>query len=176
MSKRRLRSLPVLGFVIFLWAVEVLDQYWLGQSLDRYGIEPRQLIGLRGIGVAPFLHGGFGHLLTNTPPLLGLGWLVAQAGQGLPVSLWAILWAGVGTWLFAHAGSVHIGASGLVAGYLGCLLWQSIASRAWLRTGGWVLLVGIFVLEGAGTASWHSHLFGFAGGIFAVSRSGQQGS
>ncbi len=166
MNKLRARSLPILGLIIFLWAVEILDQSTPGQSLDRYGIIPRQLIGVRGIVLAPFLHGGFGHLLSNTLPLLGLGWLVTQTGQWLTVSLWAMLLAGLGTWLLADSSSTHIGASGLVAGYLGYLLWRSAQDKTWPQVGGWLLLVFILLIEGPG-ASWHSHLFGLAGGIAA---------
>jgi hypothetical protein len=32
----------------------------------RPGIEPREIEGLTGIPLAPFLHGGFGHLIGNT--------------------------------------------------------------------------------------------------------------
>ena len=174
MSKLRLRSLSILGLVIFLWTTEIVDQSTPQQSFDRYGIAPRQLIGLRGVVLAPFLHGGLGHLLRNTVPLLGLGWLVTQKGQWLTVSLWAGLVAGIGTWLLADGGSIHIGASGLVAGYLGYLLGRSVQDKRWPQVGGWLLLVCILVAEGPG-ASWHSHLFGLVGGGVAACRMWRSG-
>ena len=58
-----------------LWLLEAVDWLVLGQSLDQWGIRPRELSGLWGILFAPFLHGGFGHLLANTVPLIVLGFL-----------------------------------------------------------------------------------------------------
>ena len=48
----------------------------LSRGLNALGISPRNLIGLRGILFAPFLHGGFYHLISNTVPFVVLGWLV----------------------------------------------------------------------------------------------------
>ncbi|MEO1590807.1 MAG: rhomboid family intramembrane serine protease [Cyanobacteria bacterium J06632_22] len=164
----KLRSQLLLGLIIFLWAVEILDHYGLGQSLDRYGIQPRQLIGLRGIVLAPFLHGGFAHVLANALPLAGLGWLVLKTGPWVSVSVYSGLSAGLGTWLLAPAGSNHIGASGLVTGYLGFLLRRSLSDRDWGKTGLWLLLLLLLGLEGQNALSWHSHLFGFMGGVLAA--------
>ncbi len=62
-----------------MWVVEVVDQV-AGGRLDRYGIEPRDLDGLDGVVFAPFLHGGFDHLIGNTIPFLLLGFAIALGG------------------------------------------------------------------------------------------------
>ncbi|MFM7579763.1 MAG: rhomboid family intramembrane serine protease, partial [Microcystaceae cyanobacterium] len=51
------------SFVAIFWIVEILDVFVFQHQLDRYGIQPHSLVGLRGILFAPFLHGGFGHLI-----------------------------------------------------------------------------------------------------------------
>ncbi len=63
-------------FVAIFWLLEILDQFVFRGSLDIFGIIPHQVIGLRGILFAPFLHGDFPHLIANTVPFLILGWLV----------------------------------------------------------------------------------------------------
>ncbi|MEM1366585.1 MAG: rhomboid family intramembrane serine protease, partial [Cyanobacteria bacterium P01_H01_bin.15] len=54
----------LLGFVALFWVVEIVDVFIFHGALDRFGIVPRHLIGLRGILFAPFLHGGFPHVKT----------------------------------------------------------------------------------------------------------------
>ena len=68
------------GFVAVLWVSEIVDTL-LGNRLDAEGIRPGDPDGLTGIAWAPLLHGGFGHLLANTVPLLVLGFLVAALGR-----------------------------------------------------------------------------------------------
>jgi len=63
------KQISILGsFVAIFWILEILDQFVFHHTLDGYGIRPHSLIGLRGILFAPFLHGGFGHLIANTVP------------------------------------------------------------------------------------------------------------
>src|SRR5690349_16232374 len=65
-------ALPVLVMVAVMWVEEIVDT-GLDGRLDRYGIIPREVDGLDGILFAPFLHGGFRHLVANTFPFLVLG-------------------------------------------------------------------------------------------------------
>ena len=60
-------------------AVEVVDLV-PGTDLDRWGIQPREIDGLVGIVTMPFLHGGFGHLISNTIPFVIMGALIAASG------------------------------------------------------------------------------------------------
>ena len=61
-----------LGFVVLLWVIQALNVA-LDLQLQRFGVAPRELAGLPGILVAPLLHGGFGHLIANSLPLLVVG-------------------------------------------------------------------------------------------------------
>ena len=78
---------------------------------------------LRGNPLHVFLHQGFGHVLSNTGPLLVLGILISLRGgrKLLGASLFIVAFGGFAVWLVARSG-VHIGASGLAFGYFGYLV------------------------------------------------------
>jgi membrane associated rhomboid family serine protease len=166
----------ILGtFVGSMWILEVVDTV-LGGRLDGFGIRPRTASGLLGILFAPFLHGGFGHLIANSVPLLVLGFIILQRRKRdlLYVSLVSGLVAGLGTWLIGASNSVHIGASSLVFGYLGYLISRSFYERRL-----WSIVTSLFVFFLYGGAlfgilpnqpgiSWQGHLFGLVGGILSA--------
>ncbi len=168
---------PPAVLLAVMWALELLD-ILLGGRLDNAGIVARDVDGLVGIALAPLLHGGLGHLLSNTIPLAVLGTLVATGGRAVFWKVTGVVVAlgGLGTWLIAPADTITIGASGLVFGYLGYLLVLGIRTRHWLD-----LLVGAVVLVGYGSlllgalpwavaanVSWQGHLTGaLAGGLAA---------
>lgn len=163
-------------FVAIFWLLEILDQFVFRGSLDYFGIMPHQVIGLRGILFAPFLHGNFPHLIANTVPFLILGWLVMlqETSDFFIVTGLTMLVGGLGVWLFAAPGSIHIGASILIFGYLGFLLLRGYFQR---NIPSILLSILVFLLYG-GTIwgvlpsrpgiSWQGHLFGFLGGVLAA--------
>ena len=163
-------------FVAIFWLLEILDQFVFRGSLDIFGIIPHQVIGLRGILFAPFLHGDFSHLIANTVPFLILGWLVMlqETSDFFIVTGLTMLVGGLGVWLFAAPGSIHIGASILIFGYLGFLLLRGYFQR---NIPSILLSILVFLLYG-GTIwgvlpsrpgiSWQGHLFGFLGGVLAA--------
>jgi membrane associated rhomboid family serine protease len=172
----RLRIL--LGFVALIWLVELVDLFLFRGALDRAGIRPRSESGLWGVVLAPFLHAGPAHLIANTVPLLVLGWLVIVRGiqDFLRVTLLVVLVAGLGVWLFGRPATIHLGASGVVFGYLGYLLLRGFWERSLIAIG--IALVAGFlyggalwgVLPGQRGVSWEGHFFGLAGGAGAASR------
>ena len=163
-------------FIAIFWAVEVLDFLVFNGSLDSYGIQPHSIIGLRGILFAPFLHGGFGHLVANTIPFLTLGWLtmIQETSDFYIASIVSAIVGGIGVWLFASPISVHIGASILIYGYLGFLLlrgyfqknFPSIALSIFVAIAYGSLIWGVFPSDMR--VSWQGHLFGFIGGAIAA--------
>lgn len=172
----------ILGSCVALaWGLEIFDLFFLKGGfnlrggLDQYGIIPRNLIGLRGILFAPFLHGGLGHLIGNTIPFIVLGWLVMlrETKDFFVVSIISALVSGLGTWMFGSAG-LHIGASGVIFGYLGYLL-----ARGYFERSGTAIAMSLFVCALYGSLiwgilpmqqgiSWEGHLFGFLGGILSA--------
>ena len=158
-----------------MWGIEVIDTL-LGGALKQFGIMPRSIVGLRGILFAPVLHGNFPHLIANTIPFVTLGWFVMlrRTSDFFGVTAIVMLIGGLGTWLFAPANTVHIGASGVIFGYLGFLISRGYFER---RIGSVIvsLMIGICyggliwgVLPGQIGISWQGHLFGFIGGIVAA--------
>ena len=172
----RLDGFRVLGILIALmWLSEIVDTA-ADHRLDQYGIEPRDEDGLIGIGAAPFLHAGFGHLISNTVPLITMGLAIAFSGARRVVAVTAIvaLVSGLGTWLIAPEGTVHIGASGVVFGYATYLLSRGVFNRDLLELAvgalvavvwGGALLGGLLPEEGI---FWQGHFFGAVGGVLAA--------
>ncbi len=169
------------GFIVVaalaavMWLVEIADQI-AGGSLDRHGIEPRDVDGLDGIVFAPFLHAGWDHLIGNTIPFLLLGFAIALGGALRVAVVTAIVAVvgGLGTWLVAPANTVHIGASGIVFGYAAYLVARGAYSRSVVQIGlglvvlavwGTTLLRGLVPEDGI---SWQGHLFGALGGVVAA--------
>ena len=171
------------GFVLLLWALEIVDQLLFSGALDNFGVRPRTVSGLWGILWAPFLHGGFQHLLANTGPILILGSIVMLSRplrDFFTVTFLVILIGGIGTWLIGPRFSVHLGASGLIFGYFGFLLLSAYFERSCrsivLAMVVLLLYSGIIwgVLPQGGGISWQTHLFGFIGGGVAAYVVGQQ--
>ncbi len=174
-AEDRIRALTlVAGMVVLMWVIEVVDA--LGAHLDNDGIHPRDVDGLPGIVVSPFLHAGFGHLIGNTIPFIVLGAAIALGGlmRTLLVTAIVVVVGGVGTWLTAPSNTVVIGASGLVFGYATYLVARGVYSRmplhfagglAVLAIYGSTLLVGLVPTPGI---SWQGHLFGAIGGVVAA--------
>jgi membrane associated rhomboid family serine protease len=172
---RRTALLILFGLVALMWIVEVVDVA-VDHRLDRYGIEPRDVDGLDGVVAAPFLHVGFGHLLANTVPFVTMGVVIALEGPRRLVLVTVIvaLISGLGTWLVASPGTIHVGASGIVFGYATYLIARGVFNRsgAELAIGAAVVLVwgGALLggLEPQRGISWQGHLFGAIGGVVAA--------
>ncbi|OBI44481.1 rhomboid family intramembrane serine protease [Mycobacterium sp. E796] len=173
----------ILTFVALLYLVELIDQL-MGGRLDSNGIRPLTTDGLWGIIFAPVLHANWQHLMANTVPLLVLGFLMTLAGLSRFVWATVIVWVlgGFGTWLIGNVGSAcgptdHIGASGLIFGWLTFLLVFGIFVRKFtdiviglvvLFAYGGVLLGAMPVLHQCGGVSWQGHLSGAFAGVVAA--------
>jgi membrane associated rhomboid family serine protease len=164
----------VLGCVAVMWVVEIVDSVALDDRLQGGGIHPRDLGGLDGVLWSPVLHAGFGHLISNTIPFVMLGLLVMTHGRvrWLQVMAGTVALGGFATWVFARGGN-HIGASGVVFGFLGYLITAGFAARSVKAMLTGFLAVVMFgtvllgVLPSPGV-SWESHLFGgLAGALMA---------
>lgn len=160
-----------------LWATFGVNAL-LGGALLRFGIVPRTVDGLMGIVIAPFLHANLNHLIANTVPFLLFGWLVMLRDRRhfLPVTLFSMLGAGALAWLIGAPNSVHVGASGVVFGYLGFLLLAGWYARSFTSIALSVLVAVVWggtvagVLPGTPGVSWQGHLGGFLGGVLAARR------
>ena len=176
MSAMLKRQATILGgAVAIMWVVFFATVATHGALLS-LGVIPRSLIGLRGILFAPFLHGSFAHLLANSIPFAIMGWFVMlrDSRHFVPVTAAAMLGSGLLACLIGAPGSVHVGASGVIFGYLGFLLLSGWYARSVgsivlsllvaFMFGG--LVFGVF--PGQVGISWQAHLGGFIGGVLAA--------
>ncbi len=173
---RRSFDRPGLGllaaWILIAWAVELVDQR-TSLNLDQYGIVPRDLMGLRGVILSPWLHGSWQHLIANTVTFLGLGviTILVDGRRFIRTTIYLVLLSGMGTWIIARGG-VHIGASGLIYGYFGYILGRAIweGRVLWIVFG--VVVAAIYggmiqgVFPGEAGISWEGHLAGLLGGVW----------
>lgn len=163
------------GSLATLWGV-FAGNVVVGGGLLGFGIHPRTVQGLWGIAAAPFLHASLEHLVANSVPLVVLGWLVMLRDRRhfWPVTIIAALGSGLTAWTIGAPGTVHVGASGVIFGYLGFLLlagWFARSAGAILLSVLVTVLWGglVFgVLPGQVGISWEAHLGGFLGGVLAA--------
>ncbi len=168
------RFQPVLILVALIWVVEIVNLF-LGNRLVSFGILPRSFTGLIGIPLAPLLHSGIWHTVSNTIPLLILGSLTLAGGKKMfwETTVNVTLLSGALVWIFGRE-AYHVGASGLVFGYFGVILARAAMERSItaiaisivtvMAYGG--LLWGILPLRSY--ISFESHLFGLIAGIAIV--------
>ncbi|STD11160.1 rhombosortase [Dermatophilus congolensis] len=174
------RLLQLCLLVGLMWACEIVDQV-AAADLDQFGIQPRSLSHWYGILLSPFLHAGFAHLITNTGILLTLGILVALiTSEFFAVTASIIVLGGAGVWLFGPAGTVHVGASGLIYGYAAFLIVFGFSARRLAPT-----IVGIIVaciygglawglLPSQMGVSWQAHLSGAIAGVYVARHLGHR--
>lgn len=175
LSGARARAHVLALFVGSIWLVSIIG--FVLPIKRALGVEPRSLTGLLGIATAPWAHGSFGHLLSNTVPLLVLGWLAMLPKQE---GFWqavagGMLGAGAAAWLLGGAHTTHIGASGVVFGLFGFILARGYYTRSLVDMAvalpagalyGFSMLLGLLpVYPGV---SWQSHLGGAIGGVVAA--------
>jgi len=169
-----LSFLIVAGFVGLLYVVEAYDVA-TNNSLEGDGVRPRDFSQWDNLIWMPLIHSGWSHLTGNAVPLLLLGFLATSGGLKQFFQVTVVIWltSALGVWVFGSAGS-HIGASGLVFGFLAFLLVRGIFAKSWLQL---LIAVGVFALYGAALwgvlpgrpgISWEGHLFGAIGGVLAA--------
>ncbi len=164
---------PVI-FVMILWGIklfEIADN----TDLSWYGLYPRTIHGLLGILTAPLLHANFEHLISNTLPLLILGSIIFFFYRSIAfqVFFWVYLMTGLWVWAAARD-AYHIGASGLIYGFVTFLFFSGIFRRdtrlmalslfVVFLYGGTVW--GIFPIQKG--VSWESHMLGSLAGLITA--------
>ena len=158
----RLALKLALGFVAVLWLIPLLG--W-GLELERFGVRPREWIGLPGILFAPLLHAGFAHLTANTLPLVVLGTTMLHLYPHASLRVLPAVWLGPGiaVWCFGQDG-VHVGASGLVYGLVGYIFVAGLLRRDRRAIAASMLVAFMYgaltwgVLPINRTVSWETHL------------------
>jgi len=169
-------------FIGALWVVWLADLI-LPIKLTDWGVNPRSIGGLIGIPLMPFLHAGFGHLLSNTIPLaILLTILAGSRSSGWQVVIELVLLGGGLLWCFGRSSATHVGASGLIYGLIGFLIVAGFLEKRLVPLGIAILvgfLYGTTLIFGVVPSfqqhiSWDGHLFGaIAGAIVAYANTRQ---
>jgi len=168
------KLLTPLLFPAVLWIVHLLSLL-LNEDLSKLGLLPRNLVGLLGIITSPLIHADFSHLISNTIPLIILGWIIFSFYPKLSYLLFVFIYSltGLLVWIFARQ-VYHIGASGVVYGFVSFLFFSGIFRRD--NTSIALALVITFLygglvwgmIPGWKGISWESHLFGAITGLTAA--------
>ncbi|MBB5920083.1 membrane associated rhomboid family serine protease [Actinoalloteichus hoggarensis] len=173
-------AIVMVGFTATLWVVHLINVLLSTPmspgGLNIHGIRPLDFSGLAGVLWAPFLHGDWAHLMGNSVPFLIFGFLAMSGGVGQWLAVTSLIWlvGGMGVWVAGGIGTLHIGASGVVFGWLTFLLVRGLFSRSLPQIGVAIVLFFFYggilwgVLPGQPGVSWQGHLFGALGGALAA--------
>ncbi|MDX2001193.1 MAG: rhomboid family intramembrane serine protease [Chitinophagales bacterium] len=170
------RLIVPLQFVCILWLVKCYE-YLTGDILVLYGVFPRDPSYLTGILTAPLVHADFEHLLSNSIPLIVLGWMLLYFYPRAATKVFVGVYLGSGllVWFFGRP-TFHIGASGLIYGIAFFLLVISLLRRD-IQSMAIVALLIIFyggmiwgLLPVESRISFESHIAGAVMGILLAYR------
>ncbi len=176
-----LAFLPSFVWVVLVWLAFAVDQSdVLGERLSQWGIMPRELSGLKGVLLAPFIHSSLSHVWSNTLPLLILIWFHFYFYSKIAFRSFLYMWfmSGLLTWGIGR-GVYHVGASGLVFALLFFLFFSGLLRKYIPLVA--VSLVVAFIYGSTiwsifpftewidATISWEGHLSGaITGSLLAI--------
>lgn len=161
-------------FPTILWIVQVitvafnLDLAWMG-------VLPRTVSGILGIFTGPIIHAGFPHLISNTVPLIVLGWIIFFFFPKVAYYSFFLIYlmTDLLVWLFARQ-VYHIGASGIIYGFVSFLFFSGIFRRDNKSIALALLVTFLYggvvwgILPGQEGISWESHLSGVLSGLLSA--------
>ncbi len=168
------KILTPLVFPIAMWIVFLLS-FLFKEDFSRMGLLPRNLVGLLGIITSPLIHADFSHIFSNTIPLIILGWIIFSVYPKLSYLLFVFIYllTGLLVWIFARQ-VYHIGASGVVYGFVSFLFFSGIFRRDNKSIALALVITFLYgglvwgMIPGLKGISWESHLFGAITGLLAA--------
>lgn len=168
------KFLTPLIFPVLLWIIHLVSVI-IHQDLSKLGLLPRKPVGLLGIFTSPLIHGDFSHLISNTFPLIILGWIIFNFYKKISYLLFFFIYllTGILVWIFARQ-VYHIGASGIVYGFVSFLFFSGIFRRDNKSIALALVITFLYgglvwgILPGLEGISWESHLFGGITGLIAA--------
>lgn len=162
---------PVIS-VVTIWVV-----YWIeiqfGYNFNKYGIFPRDLMGLRGIFLSHFIHSDTSHLFNNSAPLFVLlaGLFYFYKEVSFKVLVYGILLSGLFNWLIGRE-SYHIGASGVIYLLFSFIFFSGIFKKHYRLIAMSLIVIFLYgsmiwlIFPTEGRISWEGHLAGFLIGLY----------
>ena len=180
MNKQKIKLYNILKypllFIFVMWGVKLLEVFF-EISLIEYGVLPRDISGIKGVLLSPFIHKDFKHLINNTFPIIVLGSLLSYFYKKNYKSIFPMLYivSGILLWGIGRT-SFHIGASGIIYALASFIFFSGLISKN--KNLAALSLIVIFVYGSLFWGlfpiqlemSWEGHLSGFLSGlIFAWS-------
>jgi membrane associated rhomboid family serine protease len=174
-KKKLLESFLVpLSFPAILWIVHSFSVL-LNIDFSNLGLLPRNWPGIIGVITAPLIHANYSHLISNTFPLIISGWVIFFFYNKISQLLFIFIYVvtGLTVWLFARE-VYHIGASGIVYGFVSFLFFSGIFRKDNKSIALSLIITFLYggmvwgILPGIKDVSWESHLFGAITGLAAA--------
>ena len=180
MNKQKIKLYNILKypllFIFVMWGVKFFEVYF-EISFVEYGVLPRDISGIKGVLLSPFIHKDFKHLINNTFPIIVLGSLLSYFYKKNYKSIFPMLYivCGILLWGIGRT-SFHIGASGIIYALASFIFFSGLISKN--KNLAALSLIVIFVYGSLFWGlfpiqlemSWEGHLSGFLSGlIFAWS-------
>lgn len=168
---------------VFLIPIVIIFTMWFvyfieikfGLNFNKYGINPGELKGLRGILFSPFIHSDFRHLFNNSIPLLVMTGCLYYFYYKIAnkVLFVGVLFTGLITWIIGRP-SNHIGASGIVYLLVSFIFFSGVFRKYYRLIALSLVVVFLYgsmiwyIFPVEDRISWEGHLAGFlVGFIFA---------
>jgi membrane associated rhomboid family serine protease len=173
LAEARKALFVMVAFLALLWIIQLINAAeGHHQLVYEFGIRPRSAGSLPDIFSAPFVHLSWTHIEANSGPLFIFGFLAAYRGvvRFLGLTVLVIITSGFASWLTAPSGTVGVGASGVVFGYLGYVLVKGFFDRHMID----IIIAAVMALcfayqftvllphNGVG---WQDHIGGLVGGV-----------
>lgn len=160
-----------LFFLVVIWIIYCIEIFF-GFNLNKLGVYPRSVNGLKGIFFMHFIHSDTNHLLSNSVPLFVLltSLLLFYRKVAFQILFFGGLLTGLLTWCIARE-SYHIGASGFIYLLFSFQLFSGIIKRHYRLIAlsfGIIFLYGSmiwYVLPVKEGMSWEGHLSGLLIGL-----------
>lgn len=168
MEKSIGNAIRAIGVIVGICVVVHIVNMLTNAHLIQYGLIPRSYDHWIGLFTHPFIHGSWGHLLSNMMSFSVLAFLVSRSGLSRLFAVFLLCWAGssLGTW-FMGRDSYHIGLSGIIYGLWGYLLVYAVMYRS-LKS----IVIAIIVMFLYGSFVWGLlplyHGVSYEGHIFGV--------
>ena len=157
--------------VLSIWTVFWVEVQF-DVNLNKYGIYPQRLSGLKGILFSPFIHGSVAHLYNNTIPLAVLTAFLVYFYRyaSLRILFFGMLLSGSLTWLIGRP-SYHIGASGIIYVLASFIYFKGVFAKHFRLVALSLVVVFVYgsmiwyIFPVKDGISWEGHLSGFITGL-----------
>ena len=114
-------------FLILIISMVKMIELKTGSNWVHLGVEPKNISGLKGVFLSPFIHGSVNHLFNNVLPLFFLLSAMIHFYDKLAYSIYIIVHIASGCLLWIIGREVfHIGASGVIYGLAAFMFFSGI--------------------------------------------------